>query len=336
MAGTLAVLSHLVERDGAAALVSILEARGSTPREAGTRMVVSGSGEISGTVGGGRLELEAIERASALISTGRDTAERFALALGPTLGQCCGGQVTLIIEVFTSARAGSLAGLVAAEAAGTPFLTAARFIEGEAIDRHIVSDAAATEPASDLALAADGTLCERFGRSWRSVYLFGAGHVGRALVLALAPLPFSVTWIDSRAEIFANLPFANLERRVSARPSDELARAPDGTFVVIMTHDHAIDFDILDAALSSGRFGFVGVIGSRTKRARFESRLRSMGYPERTATSFVSPLGIAGISAKEPPVIATAIAAQLLIEDQRFHGRATAPPAAAVVGSDQD
>jgi xanthine dehydrogenase accessory factor len=145
------------------------------------------------------------------------------------------------------------------------------------------------------------------------------------LILALAPLPLRVAWIDSRSDSFpARLP-ANVRAVVSSSPLTQLAAAPAGSFVLIMTHSHGLDLEITHAALADGRFPYVGLIGSATKRARFSKRLREAGLPEDRIAGLVCPIGIAGIGGKEPAVIAAATAAELLLRDESL--RAAAAPA---------
>ncbi|PKR91296.1 xanthine dehydrogenase accessory protein XdhC [Pleomorphomonas diazotrophica] len=309
-----APLHRYLARDGVAALVTVVGAKGSTPREAGARMVVSVGGTISGTIGGGRLELEAMERAIAALRERRDASERLDLALGPSIGQCCGGAVSVMLETFTSARLDAVAKLAAAEGAG-PFQTAAVSIDGAPIERRIVG-VERLGPAA--ALDANGRLDESFGEPLRDLLLFGAGHVGRALVLALAPLPFRIRWIDSRPSAFPDLPLARLEQVVAAAPQSELKTAPSDAFVLIMTHDHGLDLDILHAALSEDRFPYVGLIGSRTKRARFEHRLAELGHSESRIRAFTCPIGVPGITSKEPAHIAISVVAELLIVDEKI------------------
>ncbi|WP_237155456.1 xanthine dehydrogenase accessory protein XdhC [Oryzibacter oryziterrae] len=308
MSDVFAPLARLVARDGIAALITVADARGSTPREAGARMILSRDGAISGTIGGGRLELEATERAQAMMKAGQETAERLSLALGPSTGQCCGGHASLIVEVFTAGRTGHLQSLAAAEQGG-PFQTEAQFVAGQPIDRRVTSRD--RRPAF-AQLDASGWLVEGFGRLMHPVALFGAGHVGRAIVLALAPLPFDVTLIDSRAEALPGLPFAHLKERYAPEPAALVAELAPDTSILIMTHDHGLDLDILHAALVRGGFPYVGMIGSATKRARFERRLRDLGHDAEMAGAFACPIGIPGILSKEPAVIAASVAADLL------------------------
>ncbi len=318
MRALFATLVRLTERDGLAALVTVCSTHGSAPREAGARLIVARDGSISGTIGGGRLEHEAIQRAVVLMEAGHDATELMRMALGPSLGQCCGGDVTLVLEVFGRQRLAQLADLSKAEANG-PFRTVSVLVDGAPIIRTINEDQTA---GTDVFLKDDGTLTESFGNPLRDLLLFGAGHVGKALVLALAPLPFRVHWIDSRPEMFPKLPFANLKCVASEQPVAEAAQAPEGAFVVIMTHDHGLDLNILDAALRLDRLPYIGLIGSATKRARFEHRLKALGHAEQKARSFVCPIGIPGILSKEPAVIAASVAADLLLQDQKIRSAA--------------
>lgn len=312
MKALFATLRGLLARDGAAALVTVTGSRGSAPREPGARMVVSRDGDISGTIGGGRLELEVIDAARGLLAAGADDFRLARFALGPQLGQCCGGHMTIGIEAFTTARLDAVEALAVAEAVG-PFGTEAEAVEGRPLERRIVD----REPGLPIAELSGGILRERFGRALRPVVLFGAGHVGRAVVMALAPLPFRIIWVDERREMFPRVVPAAVEVVATVRPAEVASRAEAGSFVLVMTHDHATDLDIVDAALRNDGITFLGVIGSATKRARFESRLRSMGHDGETAARFRCPIGVPGLRSKEPAHIAAAVALELLIEDER-------------------
>jgi xanthine dehydrogenase accessory factor len=149
------------------------------------------------------------------------------------------------------------------------------------------------------------------------VLLFGGGHIGRALVAALAPLPFTVRWIDDRPDAFEGAePFGALTA-VSALPEAELAAAPVGAFAIVMTHSHALDLALVAAALPDPRFAYVGLIGSATKRALFERRLAEIGVASKAIARLVCPIGVRGISDKAPAAIAAAVTAELLIERER-------------------
>jgi xanthine dehydrogenase accessory factor len=310
-----ATLASLIDRDGAAVLVTVVQGRGSTPREAGARMVVSADGAIAGTIGGGRLESEALAIAGRLLAAGTGGAELVPFALGPALGQCCGGHVTILVEPFSASRLEAVRTLAGAVEAG-PVALSADVVPGKPVERRIDGRADGLSTA-DLD---HGRLTEIVGRRLRPLKLFGAGHVGRAVVLALAPLPFAVTWVDERAEMFPAHTPRSVRCVATARPEAVAAGIAEGGFALVMTHDHEVDLAILHALLASGRVAFAGLIGSATKRARFERRLMEAGLDRAVATSFRCPIGVAGITSKEPSLIAASVAADLLVADEAARG----------------
>jgi xanthine dehydrogenase accessory factor len=253
-----------------AVVVEVASARGSVPREAGTRMLVA-TGCTAGTIGGGHLEWKAIAEARELLAAAGDdgsvpTRERH-YPLGPALGQCCGGAVTL--------------GFCALDEA-----------------------AVAAWPA---------------GPARVHLQLYGAGHVGRAIAQALEPLDFLVDWIDEREDEFPphfrapGLTWPAHIRRVCVDAVEaEVATAPPGAFFLVLTHQHDLDLRIATAILQRGDFGFFGLIGSATKRARFEHRLEERGIAAQAIARMTCPIGLARIPGKEPAVIAASVAAQLL------------------------
>ncbi len=309
-------LIEAIEAEGSAALVTLARVEGSSPREAGARMVVRPSGGFHGTIGGGALEFAALDAAQAALRAGRGPAFRRSLALGPELGQCCGGRVEWRVETFDARDLDDLSTLAIVEGGGAATLSARLGPDGR-VER--ASRASADEERRSKRPPGGGEgWVEPIGTSARAVYLFGAGHVGRALALALAPLPFAVRWIDSRREAFPGHAPANVALVFAPEPAAELAAAPDGALVVVMTHSHALDLEIVAAALSAGRFGFVGLIGSSTKRARFVSQMRAAGVPEAALARLVCPIGAPGVQSKDPAVIAASTAVQLLIVSEKL------------------
>jgi xanthine dehydrogenase accessory factor len=300
-----------IDAQGGAALVSILDTAGSAPREAGARMVVRPDGGFWGTVGGGALEHQLIEAAGRALQA-RAAAQLRDVPLGPDLGQCCGGRVTTLVETFARQQREAVAALAESEARG-PFET--RLTIGE--------DGVRREPTffgEPPGALARGVYRERFGEDAAPLLLFGAGHVGRAVVLALAPLPFRVRWIDSRPEAFPHHVPANTQPVLAAGPAAEIAAAPRGALVLIMTHSHPLDLDVASAALRRGDLGFVGLIGSQTKKARFLSRMRAAGLAEPRLAGLTCPIGVPGVGGKEPAVIAASVAVQLLqVREQMRH-----------------
>jgi xanthine dehydrogenase accessory factor len=306
-----------LEQQRRAALVSIVKVDGSAPREAGARLLILQDGSFLGTIGGGRLEYEVLAAAQAALSAGKPAASLQVWPLGPNLGQCCGGSVTTLIETFDLGDLAGVREFAAAEARG-PFAVLSRMTEQGRIERQILDESA---PDARVGSSADRRqFVERFGELPHTVLLFGAGHVGRALILALSQLPFSVRWIDSRPDQFPSYVPANVVTVRTEEPEREIASAPGGAFVLIMTHSHPLDYSIAACALRRDGLGFVGLIGSATKRARFASQARQLGLSEQQIARLVCPIGLPDLRDKQPSVIAAGVAAQLLIA--REHARA--------------
>ena len=284
-------------RRGPAALVTILATEGSAPRRAGARMVVTERG-LTGSIGGGALEHQATAQARAILALAPGSWRVQDYPLGPLLGQCCGGRVRLLVEHLDSVPDGE-----------GPFevtLTdrvSRRLFPGER-----------RGPATKVALlGARGPLPgtgARFVEPLESdslpVLLFGAGHVGRAIAERAAGLPLRIAWYDSRAEM-TDTP--GVVRADEAAMIEAAMAAPDEAAVLVLTHDHGLDYRLVAAALA-GRARFVGLIGSSTKRARFLSRLAAEGIDPGRLTC---PIGLPEIEGREPEVIAIAALAQLLM-----------------------
>ncbi len=275
---------HWLEQRTPAVVVEIASARGSAPRGAGTRMLVSAVQAV-GTIGGGHLEFEALAVARAMLAA-RDTAPRHErYPLGPTLGQCCGGVVELDFA-----------------------------------------------PLDDSAIA-------RWPDASPLMHLqmHGAGHVGQAIATLLATLDVHCDWIDERDEAFApttslGTPWPDsVRRRVADGAEVEVATAPAGAFFLVLTHDHALDLRIAEAALRRDDAGFVGVIGSKSKRERFRHRLALRGMDAARIERMHCPVGLPGFAGKQPEVIALAVVAQLV--QVAMQARGLAPPASALLGS---
>ena len=314
-----------------AVLVTVAAVEGSGPREPGAKMLVS-AGQLTGTIGGGHLELRAVEIARAMLQNGRGRRiERFAL--GPSLGQCCGGVVHLAFELADAAQAALLDArrtqdswrMVALDGAcDTALLDAdGRLLTGAACPlfsrergTHVVQEQDGRRWLADLVAAPRAHLV-----------LFGAGHVGQAIVRALAHLPCQVTWVDERDDMFPPGVPANVTLEASDLPEALVAAAPANASYLVMTHSHALDQRLAEAIMARSDVGWFGLIGSKTKRRQFEHRLRERGVPEASIDAMVCPIGLPGISDKAPAVIAASVAAQLLIEWEQAAQRAAAAPA---------
>ena len=249
-----------------AVLVTVERTRGSVPREEGAWMAVFAPVQV-GTIGGGQLEWVTVQQARQRLAEGAIEPWEQTAALGPSLGQCCGGSLVLRCEPVS---------------------------------------------AADTA-----TLRQRLAPGLTPVALFGGGHVGRALVQALAPLPFAVTWVDSRDEVFPSDVPAHVCTEHSDPVQAAVADLVPGAQVLIMSFSHAEDLDIVAACLRRQReradLRFIGLIGSRTKWASFRHRLAERGFTEQELDQVTSPIGLPGITDKAPEVIAASVVAQLLL-----------------------
>ncbi|MEO7690136.1 MAG: xanthine dehydrogenase accessory protein XdhC [Sphingomonas sp.] len=315
------------------ALVTILATEGSAPRGAGARMVVT-AGALHGTIGGGALEYRVAEQARAILDLPPGSWRVQDYPLGPLLGQCCGGRVRLLVERLDADASGWIEALERGDEVVSSLeadLIRRTFFPGEGapgriVPRTILEHAGHVQPGAGSVtggpitgpglrrerLIARGPLpeagtefLEPVETTGTPLILFGAGHVGRAIASRLPGLPFHLAWFDSRPDM-AETPGVMLETE-DAMVACANAAAPDSA-ILILTHDHAFDYRLSAAALS-GKAAFVGLIGSRTKRARFISRLQADGIDHDRLTC---PIGLPGITGKEPGVIAIATLAQLL------------------------
>ncbi len=251
-------------RNGEAfAIVSIRDAKGSTPRETGATMLVSAD-RAAGTIGGGRLEWDAMAAARNMLVDGSNM-RAISMALGPSIGQCCGGNVTLLVERGDNE-------------------SVAAWLEHERRERE----------------------------SRPRVIVYGAGHVGRALAAALAPLPLRVTLTDSRSDELALAQAPGIETLLSDTPIAMAEAAAPGAAHVIMTHSHALDSLIASAILERKSFAYLGIIGSRTKKAVFLKAFRAMGHDEALLKRIVCPIGGRAVRDKRSAVIAALTAAEIV------------------------
>jgi xanthine dehydrogenase accessory factor len=306
-------IARFIAGHGAAALVTLAQAQGSSPREVGARMVVAPDGTFTGTIGGGALEWGALAEAQALLARTDARATQLDKALGPDLGQCCGGRVLLTIEKFSAADSDMIAPLAEAEQRRGIVTTIATAAGDGRLSRRLApgKEGRSARPAYEV--QPDGRLHERFGEEPTAFWLFGAGHVGRALAIALGPLPFAVTWLDTRPGAIPEMFPPNVTAIRQGDPVALLGRAPEGAFIAVMTHSHALDLDLVIAALQANRFAYVGLIGSATKRARFTSAMHKMGMATQMVGKLVCPIGLTVIRNKAPAAIAASVAAQVLV-----------------------
>jgi xanthine dehydrogenase accessory factor len=324
-----------IAEHGAVVRVTVIRADGSTPRETGATMQVSAS-DVRDTIGGGALELEAIAHARGLLAGLADVSAPWRrdvrdFALGPSLGQCCGGYTRLLFEVFTARERPALAALArGADADATLVLRpldSGRPLEavsnrrepGErplAVTRAVRDMLSGARPReATLIRGAKGErawFVEPLARRMVPLTIYGAGHVGRALVRVLQDLPFAVTWADTSAKRFPDPVPPHVSAQAAADLPALASAAATGAYHVVMTYSHALDLAVCHAVLRRGDFGYLGLIGSATKRARFLKRLGDLCITPPTLARLTCPIGLPGLGGKEPGMIAVAVAAQLV------------------------
>ena len=313
-----------LEANSPCVLISIIEKKGSVPRSVGTKMLLRNDGSIFGTIGGGQLEWSMMQHGTELLS--HHNEHYFTLrnqTLGPGIGQCCGGSVTVGLEHISPAYLSKAKEFMELEQNGG-FQCKVKFSDHGKINRDLGTGRNSSTKELNLdnnKINQENFFIENYNELRRQLTIFGAGHIGQALMLAIAPLPFDVTWVDSRKSIFPKTTPKNFRCIVERKPINVLANTPDNSFIIITTHSHALDQEITYAALLDDRFAYVGLIGSESKKASFKSRLSKIGLPESKFNKLVCPIGIDGIQSKNPAAIATATAAQLLIynESNRSH-----------------
>ncbi len=174
-------------------------------------------------------------------------------------------------------------------------------------------------------ILAAGWYAEPLGRELAPLFLYGAGHVGRAVAKLLADLPFEVHWVDTDTERYPDPMPPRVHRLVAADPARAAGYAPAGAWHVVMTFSHAIDLEVCQAVLARGDFAYLGLIASKTKRARFVRRLRDAGLPEAAVARLHAPIGLPGLEGKEPSAIAVSLAADLLLRLRANEGAAVQP-----------
>ena len=330
-------LSGLIEQGKPSVLITIVDVKGSVPRGPGTKMIVIEMGLHHGTIGGGNLEYQCIEAAKRRLNTAGVNQADIALddraagcwlrkverfPLGASLGQCCGGMVVVLfeyIEAVGAKRPEWLSTLLVHKTAGervalvTPLNNPAKPKLVTVTQSSNRQEAFVKNDSSTDSLAQqDECLVEIVQPSNFNIVVFGAGHVGRALVHVLSGVDCEVTWVDSRADEFpANIP-SNATKVVEPNPEDVVEKAVVGSYFIVLTHSHRLDQLLCETILRRGDFRFCGLIGSHSKRSKFEHRFRARGLSEPQIALLTCPIGIASLSGKQPGHIAVAVVAQLL------------------------
>jgi xanthine dehydrogenase accessory factor len=317
-----------------AVLVTVAAAKGSVPREPGTKMIVTAD-RLLGTIGGGHLEWKATEIARHVLD-GADVQALQRFPLGASLGQCCGGMAQLLFEpinvaapwldavtnkpdvarvVVTRVRSAAATDKLVVTATASTGTLGEPALDSAAIDaaRALLRDGGTTR-LTEIHAGGESTTCmldPLYPCDWHIV-LFGAGHVGQAIVRSMAELPCRITWVDSRDAAFPTDVPANTTVVATDTPEAEVDAAPAGAFFLVMTHSHPLDQALTERILRRFDFAYFGLIGSTSKRGQFERRLRERGIEAAQLAAMTCPIGVPGINDKRPAVIAIAVVAELL------------------------
>ena len=323
-------LVAVLDADCPVVRIVVAGVEGSAPREAGAAMLVTRDRE-TGTIGGGQLEFEAVAHAREMLEAAKREPVGWARdlkvwPLGPSLGQCCGGSVRVLFEYFGDHERAALRDL------GGRGLLVRPVASGEPI--HVLSDRQgarelplhAARIAGDMLSGARPTeavllparrgspaiFIEPVGTSSKPLFVYGAGHVGRAIVKAITDLDFAVSWVDVAANRFPDGIAGGASIIVAPDPAAVAANAPVDAYHLVLTYSHPLDLAICHALLTKRNFGFLGLIGSASKRARFLKRLRESGIPPDALGRLTCPIGIGSLRGKSPATIAISVAAQLI------------------------
>jgi xanthine dehydrogenase accessory factor len=312
-----------LQSEAAVVRVVLATVRGSAPREAGASMLV-GQSLIEGSIGGGQLEWQALSAARALLGESAAPARLQRVVLGVERAQCCGGVVELWLERYTRAELPLLHEAIQSARRGPVMLL--RTITPDGVQRALVSDLGAGADCDQLlqaprARALPRLQClgedqvrfmERLDDPLPPVWLYGAGHVGQALARILVELPLHLTWIDSRAELLPAPWSDSMQVLHRADPVASVAAAPQSAHFLVLTHSHPLDYALCRGILARDDMGWLGLIGSKSKAARFRTRLARDGLHAERIARLVCPIGMSGIVSKWPAAIAVGVAAQLL------------------------
>jgi xanthine dehydrogenase accessory factor len=296
----LTALKETVAQHGKVARIVIAAFEGSSPRETGAAMLVWADGQ-SGTIGGGALEWQATLDARTTLAEDRST-RLDRVPLGPSLGQCCGGAVTLLTEVYDAHAIATLsADVIARSTDGREMPLAVKRLLSQ-------MRGMGKMPKPQLL---QGWFIEPVSRPQRQLWVWGAGHVGRALVGVLSPLPdLAITWVDVALDRFPETIPANVRALPVPNPADAVTLAPHHAEHLILTYSHALDLDLCHRLLTHG-FAHAGLIGSATKWARFRSRLGSLGHTPAQIARIQCPIGDPSLG-KHPQQIAIGVATTFL------------------------
>lgn len=318
-------LARLAREQRSSVLVTVVGIRGSAPREIGAKMLVT-EDESSGSIGGGQLEYECTRIACELLcpaGAGRPLVHSRRIALGANCGQCCGGVVDIRFEHLPRSRAAWLDEVIRLHAKRQALVLVTR--ANDAAQAHVVTAGHDAGCPGDV-LAAARQLLEYHGEACLhgdyllepvmdprlQIAVFGAGHVGTAVIDVLARTACELRWIDNRRNVFPAVVPANVTALETADPAREALAMPAEACYLVMTHSHPLDLEICARVLTRKDIAYCGVIGSAAKRRRFVRLLKMQGFSPQRLDDLRCPIGVPGIIGKQPVDIAIAVAAEVL------------------------
>lgn len=336
----LQVLSSQIDANKTAILVTIIDTKGSSPRETTARLIVNNH-QVYGSIGGGNLEYQCIDIAKQRLENNTAlswTSYERNFPLAASLAQCCGGSVRVFFEVIDQSAQTWIFPLTQLISDKTPTVVVTEMFTKNR--KKLVLNPQTNQPltntdtftthciqlADDLFQTASNNTISRF--TWGidktdyllelinptkfTIMLFGAGHVGKALINVLSSVDCEIHWVDSRENQFPDIIPANTNALYEDAPEDAVVKAASGTCFLIMTHSHQLDLRICETILSRDDISYCGLIGSKSKRLRFEKSLRAKSFSKDNIQQLTCPIGISGITSKDPSEIAIAVAAELL------------------------
>ena len=344
-------LQQLIEQHQRVVLVTIVNLKGSTPRELGAKLLVTKEHSYH-TIGGGNLEYQSIQLAQNLLNqAGEKTHQLKRFSLASSLGMCCGGIVEVLFEVINKQSSAWLNEWLEHEKNQRPALLLTA-VQGDYRDKQVILYERVAEQTDQMirhySKAVFDTVLQlseskesnyqaklQYGENKQLTFietaptkqnhliLLGAGHIGQAVIQHFKQLPWQITWVDNRDDCLNQTDIDTLPKNIMFQVTDspelEVALAPKNSYFLVMTHDHSLDLRLTESILKRNDFCYFGVIGSLTKRKRFEHRLKNKGFEEKQITQMICPVGISGIKSKQPYAIALSVVAQIVQIEELFN-----------------
>jgi len=332
------VLAECLTKGQSAVLVTVIQTIGSSPREAGAKMIIEQQGLTFGTIGGGNLEYQCIEFAQQRLMARQSWQRKVSkFNLLANLGQCCGGSVLVLFEYidieadvwlkqFIKGLDSPMLCLTPLDEERPKIRLSINSLSDYSLSYKLSSSclkqakSLLNPGATESCIYCDDaeTVLELIKPTGLCVVIFGAGHVAQTVVKVLSVLDCEVIWIDSREQVFPKELPPMVKRVVSSEPERLVRSFSQGAFYLVMTHNHALDLRLCEHILSLPNCRYCGLIGSKTKCAKFEHRLRALGLSEKEIKRLFCPVGLEGILGKEAGIIAVSVVGEILMKSAGF------------------